>query len=774
MKLLIVRSAESSTWGSCKVISPNLQETYKLLESNFTIIWFDIPVKYIQHEINSSSSHIIDLSLKIKKEMPDQVIFIDHLPNPAEILSKLSLIIELDQLPPLVFHIYGDFTYFSKDWLAIGPKLINHPVKFLTASNSQKNLLSYFCEDSTSIEHFCFPVDSKKYFYDPRARSKLRNDLRLGEQDIVILYSGRISLQKNVDILLKEYLKLIKNSNQSIHLWLVGGVDDLGAPFMGVETNEGYLYSKLESILAGHPKEFTSKIKFWGIQNNEQLREIKSAADLFISLSLYHDEDYGMSPAEALASGLPTLLTDWGGYSSFASKVWRCQLMPVSITEFGLQIKTSMIKEFVDTYLESYINDNDRTRWSNEFLSQFSIAANSSKLESLINSNFKAFNGFNWTLALISELYGKSSSKKTINANTGPSNKNFYYQVYQNYISLVEDFDKAGSYETIQWMYDFIKNTDIELVNETRKINRSYHHYLKPFSKVYFGPTNPALLFDGKISNKLLDRKICTLRDGLVPLCLFFRENLPNKFIGEIVIHKNLWFLVPDHWKEKVLFYEIKAKNEYSRTRLPQKIFITGMLNSTFADPEDFSADLLHLKEEFGKENINKIEILAYLPNKKTNLWGKWNEEDLLKFSNSIYRNLKEEIHFADWQSLQSETNFNNCLYFEANRGYFIQDTYTLHFALGRGAGLLPTRSSELPGELIKTHKLSLYHDINIYQPNFEQMPRYVNPFDNEYFEYFKSMFESNTNNPKAPTSWDSWFASYLKKYYKLYPPTLP
>jgi glycosyltransferase involved in cell wall biosynthesis len=774
MKLLIVRSAELSTWGSCKVISPNLQATYKLLGERFALTWFDIPAKYAQQELDSKTSHIIDLSLKIKKERPDQIVFIDHLPNPAEILNDLSLAMELDQLPPLVFHIYGDFTYFSKDWLELSPKLINHPVKFVTASNSQKKLLSYFSEDSSVVEQFCFPVDSKEYYFDSEARLKLRRELQIGEQDIVILYSGRISLQKNVDLLLKEYLKLLKNSNQCIHLWIVGAFDDLGAPFMGVETNEGYLYSKIESILAGYPKEFINKIKFWGIQNKEKLREIKSAADQFISLSLYHDEDYGMSPAEAMACGLPTLLTDWGGYSSFASKRWRCQLIPVAITEFGLQVKTSAIKEFLETYLECYITDIDRKRWSDEFLSQFSITENASKLESILNTSFKFFKGFNWAFAPFSMQYGKSSESKNLNANSAPSDKNFYYQVYKNYISEENVQDKNGSYETIQWMYDGIRSSEIELLAETRKSKRSYHRYLKPFSLNYYSPANPILLFDGKINTKLIDKKIWTLRDGLVPVCLFFRENLPSKFPGEIAIHKSLWFLVPEHWKEKVLFYEIKNENEFGKSLLPQKIFITGMLNSTLADPEEFDQDLLDLNEALGKNNIEKMEVLAFLPNKKANLWGNWQEADLLKFSHSLFRNIKKEVRVASWQNIQSETNFTNCLYFEINRGYFIKDTFTKHFALSRGAGLLQSHKPQVPGEIIKTHRLSLYHSMNIYRPDFSKIPNYVNPFGSEYFEYFKKLFESNTSTPNSSASWDSWFASYLKKYYKLYPPTLP
>ncbi|MDD4973882.1 MAG: glycosyltransferase family 4 protein [Bacteriovorax sp.] len=435
MKLLIVRSSEASTWGSCKVISPNLQDTYKLLPENIELSWFDIPIKYIQKEINSERLIINELANKIKTESPDQIIFIDHLPCPADILIKLSLIMELRQLPPLVFHIYGDFTYFSKDWLDLSSKIVNHPLKFITASSSQKKLLGFFCEDSSTIDQLCFPVNSEDYSFNSTDRREFRNKHNINEGDTVILYAGRVSLQKNVDILIQEYLNLIKNENSTVHLWVVGAFDDMGAPFMGVKTRDGYLYSKIQTILGHHPKGFTRNIKFWGRQDKDELKKIKAASDMFISLSLYHDEDYGMSPAEAMACGLPTLLTDWGGYSSFASKAWRCQLIPVKITEFGLQIKTTAISEFYEALNESYINDIDRERWSKEFLNAFSIKNTVSKLEKIMTTPFNVFTGFNWALAPFTQIYGKTAKVNTIDANTCPSNKNFYFQVYQNYIS---------------------------------------------------------------------------------------------------------------------------------------------------------------------------------------------------------------------------------------------------------------------------------------------------------------------------------------------------
>lgn len=772
MKLLIVRSAEASSWGSCKVISPNLQETYKRLPKNFNLTWFDLPGHYIELEMSTLESPIINLSKRIMTERPDRIIFLDHSPNPAEILNKLSLIMDLDKLPAILFHIYGDFTYFSRDWLNLSPKLINHPIKFLTASLSQKKLLSHFTEDSSVVDQFCFPVNSKDYYFDPEARDRLRKEYRVGPEDIVILYSGRISLQKNVDLLIKEYLKLITNSKHCVHLWLVGGFDDLGAPFMGVDTDEGYLFSKIESFLAPHPKTFTNKIKFWGLQTPEKLREIKSAADLFISLSLYHDEDYGMSPAEAMATGLPSLLTDWGGYSSFASTSWRCKLIPVAISEFGLQIKTSAIRDFFEGFVESYINDNDRKRWSEAFIKNFSIEDNILKLESFIKGPFNLFQGFNWQLAPCAQLYGKSDSPKTIDPSTGPSDKNFYSQIYQNYISLNESVEGFKDTETIQWIYDYLKNSESDQFIEKRKKIRSYHHYLSPFSKNYYGTFNPALMLNGKTTNKLIDKKLWTLRDGLIPLYYFFEEHTPELFSGEIAIHKEMWFLVPKRWRDKVVLYETRNHFEYSKNNLPKKIFITGMFNSMFSDLQYFEKELIHLSEALGQNNLENIEILAYFPSKKSNLETNWKEENLLHYSQLLFKHLGKNIQLTDWKGVTAHFNFKETLYFEINEGHYIKDTYTKHFALSRGAGLLPNPSEEIKGELIKFQNLSLYHSMVIYRPDYSQFPVYLNPIDNDFYEYYKNMIKSNQSGPNSTTSWDSRLISYLKKFYKLHPLT--
>ena len=198
------------------------------------------------------------------------------------------------------------------------------------------------------------------------------------------------------------------------------------------------MFHKIQEILDLLPPHLREKITFWGNQKKEMLRKINNASDLFISLSLYHDEDFGMSPAEALATGLPTLLTDWGGYSSFMSKEWCSDLVPVNITPFGLEISAFKMVEFIENTLKAKVDFSKRKLWSDKFLKEFSIEGSSWKLAEILKNETSTFDGFSFGLKFYQKEFGHSLWKlgKEISEELTPSSENYYYQVYQNYISL--------------------------------------------------------------------------------------------------------------------------------------------------------------------------------------------------------------------------------------------------------------------------------------------------------------------------------------------------
>lgn len=435
MKLLVIRSATESKWGSCKVISPNLHELYKGLGSSFQVEWVDLPEDLMKYELGTERTCIDVLVKKILDSQPDKLVFVDHLPPPPNVIAFLSLMMSLKKLPPLVFHVYGDFTYFSRDWVYLNESLQGHPITFIAASSSQQRMVNNFLNQASGVSKLCFPVNSSEYFFDSEERRVYRADNGIGNNDVVVLYSGRISLQKNVDLIISEFLKF-SHPEKKTHLWIVGAFDDIGADFLGCESHPGYMFSKIQNLLSLATDEERSRIKFFGIRKKEELRKIKAASDFFASFSLYHDEDYGMSPAEALSTGLKSILTDWGGYSSFASETsWKCDLLDVDIDEYGFSLKTNKFQDALFSVCQNADADNERLERSKAFLKEFSIEGNIERLEKILNMKPTLFGGFNWLLDQYGNSLNQNWSRSKFNKFLLPKNKSFYFDVYKSYIS---------------------------------------------------------------------------------------------------------------------------------------------------------------------------------------------------------------------------------------------------------------------------------------------------------------------------------------------------
>ncbi len=437
MKLLIIKSSTESKWGSCKVISPNLHKLYHGLGKGFELDWFELPEDLMKGEMKSYSSLVSELYKHIEATKPDRLVFVDHLPPPPVVVSFLLIQAQLSKLPPMIFHLYGDFTYFSKQWNYLNEVLEGHPVRFIVASDSQERLVNEFLADDFKaqrpIDKLCFPVNAKDYFYSSKDRTDLRAEMGLGEDDVVVLYSGRISLQKNVDLLINEFLK-IKKEGKRFHLWVVGAFDDVGADFIGYESYPGYMFAKIQTILDGCSQDELKRVKFFGHLGKASLRVTKAAADIFASFSLYHDEDYGMSPAEALATGLTSILTDWGGYSSFASSdKWHCELVSVGLSEFGFELGTQSFIDLVENYAGK--SDNLRFSHSKEFLAKFSIEGNIDVLREILKKDGVPFTGFTWLLEQHAFAMNENWSKIKYNKFLAPRDKGYYPQLYNNYIS---------------------------------------------------------------------------------------------------------------------------------------------------------------------------------------------------------------------------------------------------------------------------------------------------------------------------------------------------
>lgn len=318
----------------------------------------------------------------------------------------------------------------------------------------------------------------------------------------------------------------------------------------------------------------------------------------------------------------------------------------------------------------------------------------------------------------------------------------------------------------VSWIVDGFKNNYLSTVNHGEL---TYFHYLTPFSNPYFGPLNPVLLFCGHSKTTFNDKSHIMLRDGLIPLTYFFKESDPKDFECTFYIPAEFWFLVPKEWRTKVKFFRISAKTIYNAANLPKKIILMGTLNSTFADGDEFAEDIRNLVASLGgKDNLKNIDVAAYFSFKRNDLWGRWDDENILEYSKVLFNEIKMDIKFPQLDNIMSESGFKDVLYHEVNRGYFISQSYMSQHLLSRGAGQIG--NLEVSDKLVaeKSISLSLHHTLETFTYSKEALlgSDYVDPFkDSVYFSYrkfFETVMKTHQGN-----QWDGWFSSYLKSHYK-------
>lgn len=138
-------------------------------------------------------------------------------------------------------------------------------------------------------------VDVTPFETDEAARARLRpptrRELGLSDDQIVLLFSGKLSRRKGVDVL----MGAVKRLPPAVR-------DKVVVAFLG----DGALRSELE-VLAGETP--AVRAIFLGFQNQRLLSRYYHAADLLV-LPSRHSETWGLVVNEALHHGLPCVVSD--------------------------------------------------------------------------------------------------------------------------------------------------------------------------------------------------------------------------------------------------------------------------------------------------------------------------------------------------------------------------------------------------------------------------------------------------------------------------------
>jgi glycosyltransferase involved in cell wall biosynthesis len=216
---------------------------------------------------------------------------------------------------------------------------------------------------------------------------------------------------------------------------VAGSFDNVKAPFFSKVPISGEYQQLFEKYISNLNQADKSKVQFLGNINHNELNSLYNAADAFSSWSTFHDEDFGMSPAEAFATGLPGLISDWGGYADFSKNLEFCHAMATKIQTNGITIDTGTFDELLLQSSKEYLNPNMKDiRMANaaQFAQVYSPQSVSKILDQLIKLKPDVFYGFNSKITFharaISQIWGGKAAYYQAS-----SKDKYYFSNYSHY-----------------------------------------------------------------------------------------------------------------------------------------------------------------------------------------------------------------------------------------------------------------------------------------------------------------------------------------------------
>lgn len=429
MKVAMLHNFEKSAWKSCQTISSNLLKSYQM------VLKKNKPISY-NYNNRMTDFEILKLAEELCNNKVTHLCIIDHKPHPGILLKYLDHFYSHNPTiarPQIIIHVFGDFTLYGKEWRLCESYLKKFVVKFLCASDRQKTLISQFIKNDEKEISVCpFPVDQNQFYFSDSIRKQQREKLHLKNSTTVFLYTGRISLQKKVFELMLDFANFLKLTQTDTVLYLAGDFDDLGNPFTGTLSKDGEFQLRFLHTLNSFNDNIKSRIRYVGNLSQEELLKYYNAADIYLSMSAHNDEDFGMSPAEALCTGLPCILSNWGGYASFNLKNQNaCTLIPTEMDVVKILYDSKVLTKELFSMLAKVPELRDkREKLRIQNINAFSIDAVINILNKTLTTDSKKFKGFTPIMNHFARAFEQSvpfvKYQKTYN--------DLYKEVYASYL----------------------------------------------------------------------------------------------------------------------------------------------------------------------------------------------------------------------------------------------------------------------------------------------------------------------------------------------------
>ncbi|MEQ9334069.1 glycosyltransferase family 4 protein [Thalassobaculum sp.] len=137
----------------------------------------------------------------------------------------------------------------------------------------------------------------------PAVRAALREELGIGPDDVLVLWVGRLSFFEKAfpQPMFRAVEEAARSSGKRIHFALAGW-------FPGADADRRRYEQAARAYAPSVP------VHFLDGGDRDRVGSLWAAADVFLSLIDNVQETFGITPIEAMAAGLPEVVSDWDGY----------------------------------------------------------------------------------------------------------------------------------------------------------------------------------------------------------------------------------------------------------------------------------------------------------------------------------------------------------------------------------------------------------------------------------------------------------------------------
>lgn len=213
------------------------------------------------------------------------------------------------------------------------PYLQQHDV-FVVNCSADEELVRRFLPDA-NVERIALPYSEEAFHKISQAeRTEARRELGLLEATEVLLYAGRMSLEKNVHTVLR-VVAAVARVKPNVRLLLAGPIQDLPFNECGVAPLQ---YGRSLEAAMKALQLAPGNVRYVGELPAEQLRSAYNVADVMLNMTLHHDENFGLSQIEAAACGTPVVGSAWGGLRDTIRDGSTGYHVSTSVTPLGVKV----------------------------------------------------------------------------------------------------------------------------------------------------------------------------------------------------------------------------------------------------------------------------------------------------------------------------------------------------------------------------------------------------------------------------------------------------